>query len=529
MEKSDEVKAVWQRLEAAESAKQRLQHVLSVVSHELRNPMNAILGMSQMLLRKDDAFDEDVRKNIVVIHDAAKDILPLLDHCLDYLSDIEDTACAYEPFELRALLEGIIVRQCPKDSKTKVDVILNYGRDVPRYVAGDAARLSKVFSFVLANAMRFTEEGYVFITVTTGSRVGGKLQFTIEIEDTGQGIPEDKLLGICDLFTVSQTTHGYTNGGLRLSISKYLLTLLGGVMQITSQVGKGTIVKITLPLTVEGVQVADDSQWSFYHNRVKVLIINDNLRCAETFYRYLHSEKNQFCGLQQSVSLLQEALRKNDPFQIIILDEQVVEHETEQLTDLLMSIPKENSVLFIVTARNQHTRHMTLLKNEVTVGVIEKPILPSVFLNQLAEHWFQFKNRGKQKHPRQSTHYEPSLLLVEDNKSNARVAKLMLEELGCKVDIAENGEQALVMLMKAPTNYDLVFMDIGLPGKSGFETAALIKQQLPEDVHLPIVAMTAYVSDEDRLKCLDAGMVDILAKPVTLRQLDQCLQTHIAK
>ena len=213
------------------------------------------------------------------------------------------------------------------------------------------------------------------------------------------------------------------------------------------------------------------------------------------------------------------------PYQIIVIDEKLLQYDLDCLSEMLSSFSSHNTPMFVVFSDKPDNQRIVMLKNEVSVTVIAKPIMPSKIAVQVAKGWREMKNKNTKAKASVETSIFPSVLLVEDNQNNILAEKMILEALGCEVDVAMNGDEAMECVRNPANQYSLVVLDIGLPGKMGYEVAPMLKELAPAE--LPIVALTAYVSDSDKAKCHLAGIQEIIAKPATIELLEATVRKYV--
>lgn len=371
----------------AEMANQAKSDFLAMMSHELRTPLNAILGMAEIMQSKN--IPPELADYVTVISQASISLLSLVNDILDFAKlEVGRLSFSSEPVDLRVLISQVIHSFLHQAKEKKIQLDLDFADEIPYLVVSDAKRIRQILTNLIGNAVKFTENGLVLISVNCLEASSQKATLRISVKDTGIGIQSDKLDFIFEKFSQLDSTYHrkYQGAGLGLAISKELVEHMGGNIQVVSEVGKGSEFSFTLTFPLQGL-----------------------------------------------------ALTRPVPTQ-------------------------EN---------------------------------PSLVKPQCC--------------------FDLRVLLVEDNSINQRIAKIMLEEVGCRVDIIDAGEEVLQWLEDL-IEYDLIFMDIGLPDVNGYEVVKGIRS-VADLTKIPIIAMTAHVLERDRKRCTDVGMNDVIEKPLTRERL----------
>jgi len=504
---------------------------LSRMSHEMRTPMNAIIGMTGIAKSSDDP--DKKLYCLDKIDNASKHLLGVINDILD-MSKIEANKFEmyYSEFDFEKMLINLTDVVSFKAEEKSQNLVVNVADDIPAVMYGDEQRFSQVITNLLSNAIKFTEAGgTIKLNVSKLAEEGGICTILVEVIDNGIGVSPEQQSRLFNSFEQADggISRKYGGTGLGLAISKKIVEMMGGNIWVESEPGKGSKFAFTIKIQRGSEKPKIRPDLGMNWENIRILAVDDS-KDVRDYFTHVMGEFGLPCDVAEDGSVALEMIKNTSdkPYNIIFTDWMMPNLNGVEFTRQLRELGVDDAVVIMISVADWSA----IEKEAKEVGVsqfISKPLFPSVIMDTINEILGTPRGEdGAQEQGKVLDLRGHTLLLAEDVEINREIIFALLEETRAEVDVAETGVRAVELFSKNPQKYSLILMDIQMPEMDGYEATRRIRE-IPASENIPIIAMTANVFREDVERCLAAGMNDHLGKPIDTEELMGKLGKYLGK
>ncbi|HKA18910.1 MAG TPA: response regulator [Blastocatellia bacterium] len=520
-ERRGQEKALKEAKSKAEEATEMKSMFLANMSHEIRTPMNAIIGLSHLALKTH--LSPKQHDYISKVHNAGTSLLAIINDILDFSKieagklDIETT-----DFQIDEVINSVITITAQKAHDKGLEFLADVASSIPDQLRGDPLRLGQILTNLINNAVKFTETGEIRLKIELLEQTGNKVQLKFSVRDTGIGMTPEQAAKLFKPFSQADmsTTRKHGGTGLGLTISRRLVELMGGQIWLESEAGIGSTFNFTVWL-----EIGQTARQRVVPNKLQslhVLVVDDNAAAREILVesmQHVAERADAVSSGPEAIAAIRE--RDNDvPYDVVFMDWRMPGMDGLEATRRIKndgSLRKPPAIIIVTAFGREEVREEA--EHLHVNGFLVKPVTKSMLVDSLVNVFATESESGVAITPDGHEAAMPlrgaHILLTEDNEINQQIAIELLEGAGAKVDVANNGREAVDILFQdsSPPRYDVVLMDLQMPEMDGYQATTRIRGDSRFD-QLPIIAMTAHATIEERNRCLAAGMNDHISKPI---------------